>query len=87
MNLRGSIDNQPFDDRNLPPTGRIELILRRWFEEEKERRGNERKEKGSEEKNERNYIRFISTLEEKQQTLRNNRLYDEINYYFNEYET
>lgn len=38
-------------------------------------------------KNERNYIRFVSTLEEKQQTLRNNRLYDEINYYFNEYET
>lgn len=85
MNLRGSIDNQPFDDRNLPshwkdPTNSSKMKKKRKGVETNGRRREARK-------NERNYIRFVSTLEEKQQTLRNNRLYDEINYYFNEYET
>lgn len=85
-----SIDNHPFDDKNsFPSLPWIKLIFQRWF---KKKKGGEREKKENEKRREEkgkesSFIFVLARLLEEKQTWRNNRLYDEINYYFNEYET
>lgn len=65
-----------------------------WFLKDgsKKKKGGERKKKENEKRREEkrkesSFIFVLARLLEEKQTWRNNRLYDEINYYFNEYET